>query len=348
MTTYAMLLNPSHNRIYFESAKSLAGAELTALLGICGISPDNFRTQRIAGIDYLLFDCAEKLGSVGLEALARCSAFFCLFIYHSQEHLQPVEAQSIRIFDDGLNTILKYQGKTNELFTRLMVNLAASACDKPIDRPHILLDPLCGKGTTLFEGAIRGYNVIGIDTNADMIQEIKTYFSAYLKRLRVHHDYSRESRSVDNRKVLEITHCDYALEKADLKSGRGLRMTTASGDSLNSRLFIKNNLCDMLVADLPYGIQHASKTVAPTKNKVTAITRDAATLVERALPSWRKAMRKGAAVVLSFNELTTKKADLAAIFEANGIAVLEGEQYNGYFHRVDQAINRDLIVGRVL
>jgi len=139
--------------------------------------------------------------------------FFCLFEYISDECLKPILAVSEQVLDDSINTIMKYIGKTNESFTRLMVNLAWASSQSVVNKSAVLFDPLCGKGTTLFEGAIWGYDTIGIDANAAQIQESKTFFAAFLKRLHYNHELFKETRSVSNKKVLEIAHCDYANNK---------------------------------------------------------------------------------------------------------------------------------------
>ena len=51
-----------------------------------------------------------------------------------------------------LSGVLKYKGKTNEMFTGMLVNLAVFSSEyaKWFDRPLQVLDPMCGRGTTLF------------------------------------------------------------------------------------------------------------------------------------------------------------------------------------------------------
>ena len=59
--------------------------------------------------------------------------------------------------------ILKYKGKTNETFTQLLVNLAWLAGGMP-EKVHIL-DPMCGRGTTLFIALNRGWDATGSDVD---------------------------------------------------------------------------------------------------------------------------------------------------------------------------------------
>ena len=51
----------------------------------------------------------------------------------------------------------KYKGKTNEAFTMHLINQALCAAKLPEGRPVTLLDPMCGRGTTLFQAVNRGF-----------------------------------------------------------------------------------------------------------------------------------------------------------------------------------------------
>jgi tRNA G10 N-methylase Trm11 len=67
-------------------------------------------------------------------------------------------------------------------------------------------------------------------------------------------------------------------------------------------------------------------------------------LLAEALPAWKKVLKKNGAVVLSFNEFTLKWKDLAQLFESQGWKVMDEAPFTGYLHRVDQSINRNIIV----
>jgi len=49
---------------------------------------------------------------------------------------------------------------------------------------------------------------------------------------------------------------------------------------------------------------------------------------------------------LSWNLYTTSRAELIAMLEASGLDVQDAAPFLDFEHRVDQAINRDLIVAR--
>ena len=79
------------------------------------------------------------------------------------ERLTPVELPRRDRFDDDLLTILKYSGKTNEVFTKLLLNVTVWS-GAPVDgRPLSVLDPMCGRGTTLNQVLMNGWHASGLD-----------------------------------------------------------------------------------------------------------------------------------------------------------------------------------------
>ncbi len=83
-------------------------------------------------------------------ALLRASSLLALFALEGNSLTPLMEGFSRGAFFD-MPAILKYKGKTNESFTRLLVNLAVfSAARAAFEKRLTVLDPLCGKGTTFF------------------------------------------------------------------------------------------------------------------------------------------------------------------------------------------------------
>jgi tRNA (guanine10-N2)-dimethyltransferase len=52
---------------------------------------------------------------------------------------------------------------------RMMVNMVAGSTETESNRPRTLLDPFCGTGVVLQEASLLGYDVIGTDLSAKMI-----------------------------------------------------------------------------------------------------------------------------------------------------------------------------------
>ncbi len=200
---------------------------------------------------------------------------------------------------------------------------------------------MSGKGTTLFEAARFGYDTVGVETNDKWYQEAHNYMVRYLKMGRYKHKARTESRSEGKRKIAQMVHLSFASTKEQYQAGEIQQMSFIHADTRMADKVVKKNSCDMIVSDLPYGIQHASKG---QRGQAGIKSKSATTLVEEALPSWLTVLKKGGSMVLSFNTHTTKKADLAAICEQNGMTVMTESPFVGYEHAVDQAIRRDIII----
>ena len=122
MSTYAFLILPSFNRVYADSAAALAQAELDVfnLSALNGRVADAGRRD-ICGVPYVTFDCAD-FSDHDAALLANLSSLYALFGVEG-DMLRPVRMRRLDRFDDDLITILKYPGKTNEQFTKLMLNV---------------------------------------------------------------------------------------------------------------------------------------------------------------------------------------------------------------------------------
>jgi tRNA G10 N-methylase Trm11 len=113
-----------------------------------------------------------------------------------------------------------------------------------------------------------------------------------------------------------------------------------NADTLRSGEVFRKGAFDLIVTDAPYGVQHAA--VKDTR----ALTRKPTEVLEAAIPVWADLLRRGGAMGLSWNLYTTARADLAAMLEEAGLEVMASGPFHDFEHRVDQAINRDLIVAR--
>jgi hypothetical protein len=150
MTGYALLLLPSANRVYADAAVELTLAELEIFGSVLGAPLADLAQATIAGVGYVTFS-ADRLGPRDLAYLGNASAAYALF-ERQGSLLSPLELPRLDRFDDDLLTIQKYAGKTNEQFTKLLLNVTLLARSDPealLDGRLRVLDPLCGRGTTL-------------------------------------------------------------------------------------------------------------------------------------------------------------------------------------------------------
>ena len=110
-----------------------------------------------------------------------------------------------------------------------------------------------------------------------------------------------------------------------------------SDTTLTSAL-IKPDTAHLLIADLPYGVQHAPQAGQRAGSFLS--------MLKDALPGWRKVIKPGGAMALSFNTYTLKKADLKNMLADAGLTVLETPPYDDFDHWVEQAVQRDLVIAR--
>ncbi len=166
MTNYALLIQPGFGRADVEAARQLCLMEFAALSRLCSQPSSETEYSAIGGVPAVLFGTAGPLSDADGVLLRRLSFFYGLFEVAElagRKALLPVELPDSRYFPDHLGSMLKYAGKTNERFTRMMINLAVSACQTGNQGVIRLLDPMCGKGTTLFEALVDGMDVSGVE-----------------------------------------------------------------------------------------------------------------------------------------------------------------------------------------
>ena len=339
MNRYAILANPGHNRIYFDAALKIAVSELEAIAGAYGMEFNEIGEGDIGLPASICFRSKRELTEEDFKALGCSSIYYALFEILEDNLLRPISVPDFHTFPESMVQILKYNGKTNEQFTRLMVNLALSACKTGSEKKS-LLDPMCGKGTTLYEGFIRGFNVNGIEINEQWTQEIQTYVVRFLKEGRYKHKAQKSKRSDSKgKKIADIFSLTAAAEKSDFNAGNVQELQLFTSDTRKANLVIKKKSCDMIVSDLPYGVQHGSKC-----DKDSTMSRSPIGLLEAAIPAWHNVLKTKGSIVLSYNEFTMKYGGVAAVLEKNGFKVLAECTYNNYLHRVNQSINRNLIV----
>ena len=322
MRTYAIMKNPGYTRVSFQESTRLAILEATAL----GLGED-IKYQEICGIPYIL-----------LNREAPHDLFFDLSFAYAVfeldgEKLIPLPRPHDYFIQPELSSLLKYQGKTNEFFTRFMLNLSSNYT-KSESSLHIL-DPMAGKGTTLYEALIKGHHAYGVEMDQKLVQESNTYMKKYLETSKIKHQTHTEriSATTDTGRFTATRH--------QIKIAGTHQFEMLDADTRHISHLFKKNFFDLIVADLPYGVQHGSKTGA--KKPKGNITRNPLSLIEESLPGWTKVLKPGGVITLAWNAFLLKKEDLADLLEDHDFTLPDFDL--DFKHRVDQAIDRDLIIG---
>jgi SAM-dependent methyltransferase len=337
-----MLLLPSANRVYASATPELARAELAAFSEsvLDDAVSDPGLTHR-GGVPYLEFT-ASRLSPQAVTVLANLSGCYALFEADG-ELLRPVELRPLARYDDDLITIQKYAGKTNEQFTKLLLNvtlMGSAFAPEMTTRTLNVLDPLCGRGTTLNQALMYGYDAAGIDSDKRDFEAYSTFIRTWLKRKRIKHRVSfdgpvrRDGKVIGRRLQLTL-----AATKDEHRAGGRQHLDVVCADTTRAAEFFRPGSFDLVVADAPYGVQHGSRTPA-------GLARRPQDLLAAAAPIWAGLLRPGGAAGIAWNTLAAPRAEAAGILAASGLEPMEHGPYLNFRHRVDQAIVRDVLVAR--
>lgn len=344
MNTYLVLQNPGHNRVYYKTSTKLALSELTIAASRLSSPSSNIGIREIAGIRYLQFDLESKLSKTDLDIVSRLSFFFALYKLE-QQYLLPIQRICYEYLDDKISSILKYSGKTNELFTRMMINVALLSSDYNYNQKINLLDPVAGRGTTLFEGLISGFSGTGVEADSKAVHDSEIFFKKYLEEEKLKH--SLDKRQIGQGKKNENAYGQkflFAKDKTDFKDkSKQLNVEFIHGQTQHISDYFKKDSFHLIVGDLPYGIAHGNKGKT---GKGKSNTRNPSELLEAALPGWFKVLKNGGVVVISWNSFLIARDKLAEIFNRHGFSSLTEETYFDFEHLVDRSIKRDIIVAK--
>lgn len=330
MTTILILPHPGENAVFFGSSEKLALAELS--LCAARIGGENTRTETLCGVTYYAVDLPAVPDENALLRLSRLSSAYALFEKEG-DLLRPVLLDKKRVFGEDLSTILKYSGKTNASFTRWLLQMAALSVEGGKE-PLRVLDPIAGKGTTLFEAAMLGWQAAGVELLKAPAHDCAVYFRKYLEAGKWKHLLKEEKRS-----GALCWDFRFARDKDVLKTAPG-RLTILCGDGAKATDYYGKGNFDVICGDLPYGVQHGSVAGGAPRDRTPR------TLLRACLPAWREALRRGGVLALSWNVPTMPRAALMEEAAAAGFEPLCGPEYDDLEHRVDASITRDAIFCR--
>lgn len=346
---YALLVAPSSNRVYAGEAPRLTEAEL-AVFGemALGARLRDLGRVELGGVPYLGFTTDAPLDGRDLAYLSQVSSAYALFEVAGEAAvggwLCPVRLPRLARYDDDLVTIPKYPGKTNEQFTQLLLNvtvLASGRAAQMLDRRLVVLDPLCGRGTTLNQALRYGYDVIGIEVDGGHVDAYAAFLRTWLRRKRLKHTVTLHPVRHEHKRVARRLTATLAPTKDAYRAGDTQRVTVLHTDTVQARSLLRPGCCDVIVTDAPYGIAHRSRTA-----QAPARSRSPRDLLADAVPVWAELLRRGGALGLSFNTHLAGRDEIAALLADAGLAVLTTTGYAGFSHWVDQGITRDLLVAR--
>jgi hypothetical protein len=325
----ALKIAPQHSTQYADMATRLAEPELRA--SPAGEAVTATEVVRLAGHAYVLATLGDQAQLAGLRPiLSRLGAtseiheYFDTLRGEQGPFLRPVEPAFAPQLPLELAEARRYKGKTSEVFTRVLVNLALFAGafrDRAAERLRVV-DPLAGGGTTLFVALALGHDAFGVERTRRDVETTVSFVEAFCREARIPHRATHDR--AQRRHVVELGPRGdqrlLVLAEGDTRETDALLQTVPGGAHMHA-----------VAADLPYGIQHAGETRA---------------LVAAAATAWEHVLVPGGAIALAWDATRLPREEIVgALAAAPALRVRDDEPYARLEHRVDRVIKkRDVVV----
>ncbi|MFX4274063.1 TRM11 family SAM-dependent methyltransferase [Propionibacteriaceae bacterium Y1685] len=327
MPTYVILPEPSANRVYAQQAAAMTAAEVSIMAG----ELSSVETVVLGGVEHV------RIGSDAQpEALSRLSSVQMAY-EEIDGLLRPLDLDRERLLADDLISIPKYQGKTNEQFTQLMINCAIAALERDSGGQLDILDPMCGRGTTLSCAWRLGHNGFGVEADVKAVEAHAGFLKTYLRRKRLKHTATMNPVRRDGKSLGKRFDASVNLPGHDQ-----LNLGIITGDTRQSAALWGRRKFDLVVTDAPYGVVHGSQT--DVRGVSGRRDRSPAGLLGEAVPVWVGQLRAGGVLAVAWNTYGFAREDFVALLTGHGLQVHDDGPWRRLAHRVDSSINRDLIV----
>jgi len=331
---FALLVKSHANARYAQSLQKLAALECQCLLHALNVDAA-VAVERLAGTPFLTVD-TDALDDDQWAYLSRHSAVAFAAV-RDGEWLRPLPLKPTAYLEPDLSQVMKYKGKTNADFTAMMLHCARSASAFALSPgPLTVLDPVCGRGTSLFCAVQEGDDAVGVEADAKAVREADIYLQRYLQYHRYKHRREERSLTLTDGGALKERRFTFANDAAAYKRGETVTLRLICGDTTLADEAAGAESCHLIVGDLPYGVQHAPRG-AHGLSSLEALLRGA-------LPAYRRALKTGGAVALSFNTHTLAREKLTEELEHAGFTPLTKPPFNDFAHWVEQAVNRDMVI----
>ncbi len=321
---------PQRSTQYSALASALALHELR--LSALGERVASISAVALGGQSYLKCALSAPPADADLDelgAFATMSAFFeCVERLGERDGpwLRPLETRFRPAFPPELAVARRYKGKTNELFTHFMCNVArfSSAFAGLPWRALRVFDPLAGGGTTLFTALVLGAEAAGVERCKDDVESTVTFLAQYAREQGIAHTMKEERLKQFGRRW----RFTFAAE------GLPAQCVFARGETVHSVMLMEGvKRPHLIVADLPYGIQHRGELTD---------------LLKAGLPAWSAMLLEGGALAFAWESARFPRAEMIELVESfSGLRVLNEPPYDRLAHRVDRVIKqRDVLVAR--
>lgn len=335
MRTLALKITPQRSTQYANMTGKLAKPELLA--SPLGAVISAVKPVTLAGQAYLLVSLDdERMPSQCVElhellprlgATSEAYDFFERIGDVEGPFLRPLETAFVPFLPQEMAEIRRYKGKTNEVFTKVLLNIAvfAGAFAHQYNGRLRILDPLAGGGTTLFLALSNGYDAFGIEHQKQDVETTAVFLRQYLHSIHIpFKEVDERGRRSGRRYQFEIGH-----------KGETRWLVLAHGDTRDANSHMQEvpggAHMHAIVGDLPYGIQHFGE-IAGVLNK--------------ALPVWESILFPGGTIALSWNATRIERAAMIDLVgKHTHMHIRSAPPYTEFEHAVDRVIKkRDILV----
>ena len=312
MKQIALLISPRAKNAYFNDYLEVARAEAA------WVTKNHAISHKVMGaMDFFELEAEPDQ----LPKLA--SLTFVHGIFEMEDgKLTPLDhCPQLRLHEDFVFGS-KYKGKTNEMLTQLLINIGLAAIDYKSLADVKLLDPMAGKGTTMLTAMRMGIKSKGIEQDHTALGETRQMVKKWCKVHRQRHDFRAGSVGKKGKAQTLGKFIEFEAE--------GTSWQLITGNSKNACKLLKGEKFNLLVSDLPYGVQHFT----------TDKTRNPMDVLRACAPDWVESLKKGGVMVLSFNSYIPKREELIELFTEQNLELLDFAAP----HRMSESIVRDLVV----
>jgi len=328
----ALKITPQRSTQYANMVEVLAAPELLA--SPVGPAIQEIAPVTFAGQSYLLVTLDDLLSSsTVMPILSRLGATSEVHQYFENlgevegPLLRPLEPQFTPFVPLEMAEVRRYKGKTNEVFTQVLLNMAlfAGAYAGRFTERLRILDPLAGGGTTLFLGLAAGYDAFGIELERQDVETTAVFTRQYLQSEHIpYKELDERGRRAGRRYQFEIG-----------QKGATRLLVLVHGDACQADLHMREvpggPRMHAVVGDLPYGIQHFGEIAG---------------ILRKALPIWESMILPGGTLALAWNATRIERANMIELVEQHThLKVRNDPPYTQLVHTVDRVIKRrDVLV----
>lgn len=331
---FALYVKSHANARYAQSLLKLAALECECLLFALGGKAE-VRVETMGEVPFLIVT-TEGLSKQEWAYLSRHSTIGFAAL-RDGEWLKPLTLTKPLYLEPDLSQVMKYKGKTNADFTAMMLHCARSASAFALsDERLTVMDPICGRGTTLFCALEEGDCAIGVETDEKAVHDADIYFQHYLQYHRYKHRREEFSLTLREGGAVKERRFTLANQASLYKQGDHVTLRLVCGDTARADEIAGAQSCHLMVGDLPYGVQHAPRA----GRGAVSLT----SLLSSALPAYQRALKPGGALALSFNTYTLSRESLTREMQQAGLKPLVDPPFNDFVHWVEQAVNRDMVI----